>query len=96
MRPILRPLTPKEKAQIRREWRIWLRWFLKHFWGGRFPRAGHIEAEELAWIKFTILSEECKRFAQLLKNLLLIPKFCNGLIGVARNDSLPASAALIC
>ena len=90
--PILPPLTPKEKAEIRQDWRIWLRWFLKHFWGGRFPRQGHIESEELAWAKFVLLSQESKRFAQLLKNLLLIPKFCNGLIGFSRSDSLAVSA----
>ncbi|WP_150111485.1 hypothetical protein [Oscillatoria nigro-viridis] len=90
--PILPPLTPKEKAQIRREWRVWLRWFLTHFWGGRFLRQGHIESEELAWVKFVALLSICHLFAQLLKNLLLIPKFCNGLIGVSHTDSLAASA----
>lgn len=90
--PVIPPLTPKEKAEIRLDWRIWLRWFLKHFWGGRFPRQGHIETEELAWVKFIGLLSCVRRFAQLLKNLLLIPKFCNGLIGFSRSDSLAASA----
>jgi hypothetical protein len=91
MRPKPALLTPTERLELRREWRAWSRWFLKHYWSDRFPRMGHYEAQELAWAKFLVGLVQCARLAMLLKNLL-IPKFCNGLIGVSLTDNVTAPA----
>jgi len=91
-----RPLTPQEKLEERRLWRYWCRWYRRHHRHGGFVLYGDLIPEYLAELKFVGLKECLNRQAHELKLRNLIPKFCNGLIGVARNDSLPASAALIC
>jgi hypothetical protein len=46
----------------------------------------------LAWLKFLGIWAALENLIQLLKSLVLIPKFCNGLIGVSLTDRLPAPA----
>jgi len=91
-----RPLTPREILEERRIWRWWSRWILKHFPFANLQKICALKTEYMLWLNVVARAKPLYLLNQLLKALNLIPKFCNGLIGVARNDSLPASAALIC
>ena len=53
---------------------------------------GQLIPEFLAEVKQVGLADYLESQAQLLKVLILIPKFCNGLIGVSLTDSLPVPA----
>jgi hypothetical protein len=53
---------------------------------------GVVICEFVAWLKFLGVWAALENLVQLLKSLVLIPKFCNGLIGVSLTDSLPAPA----
>jgi hypothetical protein len=89
----MRPLTPRERAQARREWRAFLRWFLKHFRKFDFPRAGSLTVQCLALLKFlTLLGIFRQRLAHQLLKRLILAKFCNGLIGNSVTDFTAASA----
>jgi len=89
----MRPLTPRERAQARREWRAFLRWFLKHFRKFDFPRAGSLTVQGLALVKFlTLLETFRQRLAHQLLKKLILAKFCNGLISTSLTDSVAASA----
>ena len=46
--------------------------------------------EYRAWVKAKVAEKRFKHQNELLNPLILIPKFCNGLIGVSLTDSLPA------
>ena len=85
-----RPLTPREKVEERRFWRYWCRWYRRHHRCGGFVLYGELIPQALAELKQVGLTDYLERQAQLLKPLVLIPKFCNGLIGVSLTDSLPA------
>jgi hypothetical protein len=86
-----RPLTPREKIEARRIDRETLRAFLKHHRVNPLTY-GVIVCELLAWLKFLGVWAALENLFQLLKSLVLIPKFCNGLIGVSLTDSVPAPA----
>lgn len=87
-----RPLTPLEILEERRMWRWWLRWFISHHPRFNFARICALTTEYLAWANFLAVDRYLKRLAQLLKALILIPKSCNGLIGVSLTDPVPALA----
>lgn len=53
---------------------------------------GQLIPEFLAKVKQVGLADYLESQAQLLKVSILIPKFCNGLIGVSLTDTLPALA----
>ena len=87
-----RPLTPLEILEERRLWRWWLRRFIKREPRFNFVRICALTTEYLAWANFLAVDGYLKRLTQLLKALILIPKFCNGLIGVSLTDTVPALA----
>ena len=78
-----RPLTPREKIEARRIDRESLRAFLKHHRVNPLTY-GVFVCELLAWLKFLGVWAALENLIQLLKSLILIPKFCNGLIGVSQ------------
>ena len=84
------PLTPREILEERRLWRYWLRWFVRVNTRRNPKRANAIVCDYLAWVKVKAAKKRFKHLNELLKALILIPKFCNGLIGVSLTDSLPA------
>ncbi|MEG5032807.1 hypothetical protein [Microcoleus sp. AT3-D2] len=86
------PLTPLEILEERRIWRWWLRWFIKY--NPRFnpQRICALVTEYDKEAMLLAMAKHLAHQAQLLKALVLIPKFCNGLIGVSLTDSLPAPA----
>lgn len=84
-----RPITPRERIEDRRREREFRRAYLRHHWRNPFM-AGVMMAEAMATLRFWGTGRYLTGLAQLLKALLLIPKFCNGLIGVSLTDSLPA------
>jgi hypothetical protein len=86
-----RPLTPREKIEARRIDRETLRSFLKHHRINPLT-IGVFVCEFLALLKFLGVWAALENLIQLLKALILIPKFCNGLIGVSLTDSVPAPA----
>ena len=86
-----RPLTPREKIESRRREKEALRSFLKRYRINPLTY-GVFVCEFLALLKFMGVWGVLVNLAQLLKALILIPKFCNGLIGVSLTDSLPAPA----
>lgn len=83
---------PREILEERRLWRHWCRWYQRHHWCGGFVLYGQLIPESLAEFKQVGLADYLESQVQLLKALVLIPKFCNGLIGVSLTDSLPAPA----
>lgn len=87
-----RPLTPVEIRESRRYWRKWSRWYCKHYWAHTAKGAVAYVTAYLAWLTFIGLWTALKNLIQLLKSLVLIPKFCNGLIGVSLTDSVTAPA----
>ena len=87
-----RPLTPRERIEARREERKSRRSFIKHYYQNPF-RIVALVLVYLAWVKVKVREKKrLKHQNDLLKALVLIPKFCNGLIGVSLTDSLPAPA----
>jgi hypothetical protein len=86
-----RPLTPREKIEARRMEKETLRAFLKHHRVNPLTY-GVVVCELLAWLKFLGIWAALENLIQLLKSLILIPKFCNGLIGVSLTDSVTAPA----
>jgi hypothetical protein len=87
-----RPLTPREKIEARRIDKETLRAFLKHHRVNPLTY-GVIVCEFLALLKFLGVWAALEILIQLLKSLVLIPKFCNGLIGVSLTDSVTALAS---
>ena len=76
--------------EARREERESRRSFIKHYYVNPF-RMLALVLEYLAWVKVKVRQKKhLKHQNDLLKALVLIPKFCNGLIGVSLTDSLPA------
>ena len=86
-----RPLTPREKIEARRMEKETLRAFLKHYRLNPLTY-GVIVCELLAWLKFLGIWAALENLIQLLKSLILIPKFCNGLAGVSLTDSVTEPA----
>jgi hypothetical protein len=86
-----RPLTPREKIEARRMEKETLRAFLKHHRVNPLTY-GVVVCELLALLKFLGVWAALEDLIQLLKSLVLIPKFCNGLIGVSLTDSVTAPA----
>jgi hypothetical protein len=86
-----RPLTPRERIEARREERESRRSFLKHYRIDPLTY-GVFVCELVAWLKFLGVWAALENLIQLLKSLVLIPKFCNGLIGVSLTDSVTAPA----
>jgi hypothetical protein len=87
-----RPLTPREKIEARRIDREALRAFLKHHRVNPLTY-GVVVCELLAWLKFLGVWAALENLIPFLKSLVLIPKFCNGLIGVSLTDSVTALAS---
>jgi hypothetical protein len=83
--------SPREKIEDRRINRETLRAFLKHHRVNPLTY-GVFVCEFLALLKFLGIWTALEDLIQLLKSLVLTPKFCNGLIGVSLTDTLPASA----
>jgi hypothetical protein len=88
-----RPITPKERIEDRRIERETMRSILKHH-RNTLWRIVAMVTEYLTWVKFLSVAEYLKNLAQLLKALRPIPKFCNGLTGNSRTDSLIAPATI--
>lgn len=88
-----RPLTPREKIEARREAKRFLRLCLKHYDRNCEVIVWALICEWMAIVTFWAIKGHLKDITQLLKALVLIPKFCNGLIGVSLTDSLPALAS---
>ena len=86
-----RPFTPCEIIEARREERESRRSFVKHYYLNPF-RIWELVLGYLAWKKVEATKKRLELKAQLLKALILIPKFCNGLIGVSLTDTVPALA----
>ncbi len=86
-----RPLTPREKIEARRIDRESLRAWLKHHRVNPLTY-GVFVCELLAWLKFLGVWAALENLIPFLKSLVLIPKFCNGLIGVSLTDSVTALA----
>jgi hypothetical protein len=86
-----RPLTPREKIEARRRDKETLRAYLKHHRVNPLTY-GVVVCEFLALLKFLGVWGALEILIQLLKSLILIPKFCNGLIGVSLTDNITASA----
>ncbi len=87
-----RPLTPREKIEARRIDRESLRAWLKHHRVNPLTY-GVFVCELLAWLKFLGVWAALENLIPFLKSLVLIPKFCNGLIGVSLTDSVTALAS---
>jgi hypothetical protein len=87
-----RPLTPREMIEARREERESRRLFIKHHYQNPF-RFWELVLEYVAWLKVKVAEKRLKHQNELLKSLVLIPKFCNGLIGVSLTDTLLALAS---
>jgi len=83
--------SPRERIEARREERESRRLFLKHYRINPLT-IGVFVCEFLALLKFIGVWAALETLIQLLKSLILIPKFCNGLIGVSLTDTLPAPA----
>ena len=83
--------SPRERIESRREKREALRSFLKHHRINPLTY-GVVVCELLAWLKFLGVWAALETLIQLLKSLVLISKFCNGLIGVSLTDSVTAPA----
>ncbi|WP_333216829.1 hypothetical protein [Microcoleus sp. S36b_A4] len=75
----------------RREERESRRSFIKHYYMNPW-RHWALVLDYLTWAKFLAVVKHLETLTQKLKALVLIPKFCNGLIGVSLTDSLPAPA----
>jgi hypothetical protein len=87
-----RPLTPHEKIEARRREREARRSFLKHYRIDPLTY-GVFVCELVAWLKFLGRWAALENLIPLLKSLILIPKFCNGLVGVSLTDSVTALAS---
>jgi hypothetical protein len=87
-----RPLTPREKMEERRLWRYWCRWYQRHHRCGGFVLYGISIPALPVKLRLVSRADYLKSQAQLLKSLILIPKFCNGLTGVSLTDSVTAPA----
>jgi hypothetical protein len=87
-----RPLTPRERIEARRRDKESLRAYLKHHRVNPLTY-GVFVCEVLAWLKFLGVWAALENLSQLLKSLVLIPKFCNGLIGVSLTDRVTALAS---
>ena len=87
-----RPLTPREKIEARRMEKETLRAFLKHHRVNPLTY-GVFVCEAVAWLKFLGVWAALENLIHFLKSLVLIPKFCNGLIGVSLTDSVTALAS---
>lgn len=84
--------SPRERIEARREERESRRSFIKHYRINPLT-IGVFVCEFLALLRFLGVWAALENLIQLLKALVLIPKFCNGLIGVSLTDSLPALAS---
>jgi hypothetical protein len=84
-----RPFTPRERIEDRRKEREIRRELLKHHSRCSLWRLWALVFDYLAWVKF-LSAGYLVSLTQLLKALVLIPKFCNGLIGVSLTDTAPA------
>lgn len=84
--------SPRERIEARRRDKEALRSFLKHHRVNPLTY-GVFVCEFLALLKSLGVWAALEILIQLLKSLVLIPKFCNGLIGVSLTDSLPALAS---
>jgi len=84
--------SPRERIEARREEREARRAFLKHYRIDPLTY-GVFVCELLAWLKFLGVWAALESLIQLLKSLVLIPKFCNGLIGVSLTDSVATLAS---
>jgi hypothetical protein len=84
-------LTKQELLEDRRREKEIRRSWLKHH---RIDPLtfGIIVCEFFAWLKFLGVWATLEDLYQLLKSLILLPKFCNGLIGVSLTDSVTAPA----
>jgi hypothetical protein len=69
------PLTPREKIEAGRRARETLGSFIKHHGRLNVQRVCAILCECLAWLKFLGVREVLENLTQLLKALILIPKF---------------------
>lgn len=83
--------SPRERIEARRIDRETLRAFLKHHRVNPLTY-GVVVCEFLALLRFLGVWGALENLIQLLKALILIPKFCNGLIGVSLTDSVTAPA----
>jgi hypothetical protein len=88
-----RPITPKERIEARRIERETRREFPRHYSNNPW-RVWAMVTEYLTWAKLLSAAGHLKNLAQLLKALRPIPKFCNGLTGNSRTDSLIAPATI--
>ncbi|MEG4037580.1 hypothetical protein QUA03_27625 [Microcoleus sp. S36b_A4] len=79
----------QRKIEARREERESRRSFLKHYYHNPW-RLWALVLDYLTLVKVEVLKKPLKHQNERLKALILIPKFCNGLIGVSLTDSLPA------
>ena len=86
-----RPLTPREKIEARRRERETRRAFLKHYRIDPLTY-GVFVCEFLALLIFLGVWADLEDLFQLLKSLILLSKFCNGLIGVSLTDSVTTPA----
>jgi hypothetical protein len=84
--------SPREKIEARRRDKESLRAYLKHHRVNPLSY-GVVVCEFLALLKFLGVWAALEILIQLLKSLVLIPKFCNGLIGVSLTDSVTALAS---
>jgi|GEM_PF-3052889 hypothetical protein len=83
--------SPREKIEARREERELRRSFLKHYYYNPW-RVWAILLDYLTLVKVEGQKKPLKHQNELLKALVLIPKFCNGLRGVSLTDSVTALA----
>jgi hypothetical protein len=81
--------SPRERIKARREERELRRSFLKHYYYNPW-RVWAILLDYLTLVKVEGQKKPLKHQNELLKALVLIPKFCNGLIGVSLTDSVTA------
>jgi myosin-crossreactive antigen len=86
-----RPITPKERIEARRIERETRREFLRHYSNNPW-KFWVMVTEYLTWVKSLSVAEYRKNLNRLLKALRPSPKFCNGLTGNSRTDSLIAPA----
>jgi hypothetical protein len=84
--------SPREKIEARRMDKEALRFYLKHHRVNPLTY-GVFVCELLAWLKFLGIWAALENLVPFLKSLVLIPKFCNGLIGVSLTDSVTALAS---
>ena len=83
--------SPREMIEARRRDKETLRAYLKHHRVNPLTY-GVFVCELLALLKFLGVWKTLEDLFQLLKSLILLPKFCNGLIGVSLTDTVTAPA----